>query len=648
MAIDLFFPRYSQEVPKSAVSGTLEGPNLAFVHVPDLDPSGPGGNVSIVDSSFRFPENTTLFADNVVEFSANLGINDTSNILLTNKYSNTIDLVNLTPLNRTISVRPLWYQYSFLPGFPMLPNPNGTFTVTILDNSGNEVSPDHISLDPSNSRIYTDISNTLDTWYQVVYLTNGGQVSKLLSAEPVFKRVSAFSPGLNNPEYIAQYDPFVNRFQIRTQADPSITFSMLTIGTTKINVKYPIAAAETDPWYLQIANGYFKRFVGQSVYEYGVPEYFTQAFNPSLPLNYQINETPIFMDNNLIRLRQVPLAPVGAVTNDIVIYIRYSRERSDTANYLIQAAGNQADPVPYSGNTLSTIWYRLSIEDIDRTTGIIRINGVIAPDGTLMNAIPNDNVIYKSDQLVAFYYYQELDLVYNKISLNPILDRSLLTNGISVYISPVRANVYDSNLAAYTLYSSTVTINHLLFDKNERIVASSDPLAPIGITLDEFYMLSSAAILQTGVPLITADRTTFLELARVFVRNTAVIRDITDSNLVDTRIEGGRLIDVLPPEIIDIINTNTHDMYYLRDWDGVVLPINSVVVIKIPSYLLNDNFEQSGTMLTGDDLFRRMIDIRRTCKKHLAAGVLPVVRFYNNSTGAIQYQLNPPLDRIYF
>lgn len=635
---DLLFPRYSQEVPKSPISGTLNGPNLAFVHVPQLDPSSPTGNINIADRSFRFPENTTLFANNIVKFNANLGLNDTSNILLTNKYSNTIDITTLSPINKTVPVRPLWYKYTFLTGFPLLANPNGTFTVRLIDNTGNEISQDHIVIDAPNGKFYTDIVNTLTVWYNVVYLSNSGQVTKLLSAEPVFREVSSFSPGLNNPEYIAQYDPVHNRFQIRTQADPSTIFSMLTIGTTKISVQHPVNAGPVDPWYLKISNGYFKRFVSSNIYEYGVPEYFTQVFNPEAPFNYQVGETPTFMSNNLLRLRQVPLVPQGVILTDVVVYVRFSRERQDTANYIINTAGGQSDVIPYTTNTISTVWCRLSIEDIDRTTGIVKINGVLKPNGTPISLLPDDNVIYQSDQLLAFYFYQELDLVFNKISLNPILNRALLTTGISIYITPARATVNGIS------YIATSTVAYLLFDENEIIIGASDPQVPLGITIDAFYAQTDS----TGIPLMFNDRSTFLELARVFVRNVATIRDITLVNLVDTRIEGGRLIDTLPQEIIDIADLNTHGLYYLKDWGSVILPANSVVVIKVPTYLLNNTFKPGGVMLTGDALAARQLDIRRICKKHMAAGVLPVLRFYDNTTGVIRFDLNPPLDREFF
>jgi hypothetical protein len=332
------------------------------------------------------------------------------------------------------------------------------------------------------------------------------------------------------------------------------------------------------------------------------------------------------MSNNLIRLRQIPLSPIGALANDVVIYIRFSRERTDSSNYFINAQGNQVDLNPELGPTISTIWYRLQIEDIDRTTGLVRISGILDNNGNPINNIPDDNVIYKSDKLEAFYFYQELDLVFNKISLNPIFNRQLLTTGISIYIKPIR-----STIGGVTQPSSLSVTDYLLFDENENILFASDPAVPQAGSVDSFF---------TTLP-------NDLELARIFVRNTAVVRDITDTNLVDTRIVGGRLIDPLPQEIIDIINANTNGMYYLRDWDGIVMPGNSVVVIKLPLYILNDTYKPTGTRLTGTALTARMIDVRRACKKHIAAGILPIVRFYDQF-GNIHYDLNPPLDRVYF
>ncbi len=634
---DLYYPRYSIEVPKSSLSGSLEGPNLAFVRVPKLDPVSPSGNICLIDRSYKFPENTSLYAGNVVKFNANIGINDTNNILVTNKYSNTHDPVTLTPINRSALVRPLWYQYRFLVAFPLVANPNGTFTARLIDNFGVEAAQDHILIDDDHSKLYTDIVNTPDKYYTVVYNSTSGQVAKLLSTEPYFKEVVSFSV-TGAPEYSTQYDPVLSRYQIRTQQNPTYMISMLTIGTTRIHVKHSVEAANTEPWYVNVSNGYFKRFVGSNTYEYGVPEYYAQPFNPMLPFEYRINETPIFVDNNLLRLRHVPLGNNGDVPDDVFIYIRFSRERTDTVNYTINSTGETVDLNPYSQVNPSTVWCRIRIEDIDRTTGLVKVAGIEDASGNLLSTIADDNVIYRSDTLVAFYYYQQKDLIFQKISLNPVLDRSLLTHGVSIYATPMRANIGGAQ------YLSSNTVDYLLFDENEVIIGASDSTVPLGETVDEFFAVTDGS----GIPQMFHDRTTFLELARVFVRNTAVIRDITDSNLVDTRILGGNILDPLPPEVIDIININTNGLYYLRYWAGIILPGNSVVVVKLPSYLLNDNYKEDGTLLTDDELIARQLDIRRVVKKHIASGVLPLVRFYDNVSGEIDYSLTPPLDRIWF
>lgn len=644
-----YYIRYSSEVPKSPLSGSLEGANLSYVAIPQLDPNSPTGNISIVDSSFTFPENTVLFANNVIQFKGNYGISNTNNILVTNQYNNTIDPDKLTPTNKTLPVSPLWYQYLFLPLFPLSPNPNGTYTVSMIDNNGNVIPDTHYQIFFNGSTpvgIYTDIINTIPTWYQLVYMSNGIQVTKLLSAEPIFNAVSTFSGAAN--EYIVQYNSSLNIYEVLTNGNPAYTYSILNIGTTKINVQHPVEATSTEPWYVQITNGYFKRFVNGNTYQYFVPEYYTQAFTPYLPSQYVIQESPIFMNNNLLRLRQIPLLPIGTITNDVVIYIRSSEDRSDTVNQAIDVAGGQPDfapDTPIQPVVLSSKWYRLQIEDIDRTTGLVRISGVVDPTGNPVSNLPDDNVIYNNDNLVAFYYYNETDLIYNKISLNPLFDQPLLTQGISLYLTPAIATVTNGGITTtYQINAATTnSVNFLRFDQNEVIIEASDPNVVTGQTLTNFYSTSDGS----GIPLLTNDRTTFLELARVFARNVNAITDITTSNLVDTRIVGGSLMPNLPPEVITIINRNTNGMYYLTDWAGSVLPGNSVITIKVPLYLLNDNYTISGNMLSGDNLQARMIDIRRTCKKHIATGALVLLRFYDQY-GNIRFDLDPPLDRIWF
>lgn len=643
-----YYARYSTEVPKSPVSGSLDGANLVYINVPQLDSASPQGNICITDLSSGFIENTIQFANSVTQFTSNLGQSNTNNVLVTNVYSNAANTITqpIPPINKTIPVTPLWYVYTFLPGFPLSSNPNGTFAVTLIDNKGNTIPSYHVAIQYINNiptGIYTDIINTLDTWYQVVYLSNGTQVTKLLSSEPLFTLVDSFSTA--SYEYMIQYNNTSNVYQIITNSSNDTVFSILNIGTTKISVQQPIHAANDDPWYVTITNGYFKRFVDSTTYQYYLPEYYIQPFTPFIPANYQVDETPIFISNNTIRLRQIPLLPTGSITDtgldingDIQIYIRYSEDRTHNVNldvnYIINTAGGLEDIAPFTANNpveQSAIWCRLSIEDVDRTTGLVRINGIVTPNGQLISNIPNDNLIFNNDTLEAFYYYNEINLVFNKISLNPLFDQALLDDGISIYIVPAQTTLSPATSQPTPLQSVT---NYIRFDSNEIIIDASDPTVPIGQLLTAYY-----TNLNTTIP--------SLELARIFVRNTATLNQITKTNLIDTRIIGGQLLDNLPPEIINLINQNTNDMYYLRDWNGQVLPGNSVIVMKLPMFLLNEDYTVNTTQLTGTNLTDRMLDIRRTCKKHLAFGVLPLIRFYDNH-GNIQYNLTPPLDRIYF
>jgi hypothetical protein len=452
--------------------------------------------------------------------------------------------------------------------------------------------------------------------------------------------VSGFT-GTGEDQYIA--NQIGSQWQFQTAGDPLVIYSMLTIGTTKIHLEHPIQAQSTEPWYLRVTNGYFKRVIGGNTYEYYIPEYIGQNFNPQPPFQYQLNEQPVFLDNNLLRLRQNPISPLNLINNDVEIYIRNSTQRSDTMNQLITGQGNIFDPIPFSSNTISNIWWRVRVDDIDRNTGLVKTGGLIKPlnpgpwDVPGFTVSDNDSLVYASDDIHAFYFFEQLDYVYSKISLNPIFDRSLLSTGISIYIKPARSNVNG------VLYIPPTVVDHLIFDENEKVIFASDPAVVLGSTVDEFFTLSD----NSGKPIVGADQTKFLELARVFVRNTATIRNITDGNLVDTRILGNVLMPNLPPEVIAQINFDTHGLYDLLNWQGEVLPGNSVVVVKIPGYMLNDDYTPSGTPLVGDVLTQRMLDLRIMCKKHLAAGVLPILRFYDNNTGAT-LPIKPPVDRTLF
>jgi hypothetical protein len=106
-------------------------------------------------------------------------------------------------------------------------------------------------------------------------------------------------------------------------------------------------------------------------------------------------------------------------------------------------------------------------------------------------------------------------------------------------------------------------------------------------------------------------------------------------------------MDDLPADIIALINSHIHGLYDLKDWAGTVMPGNSVVIFRLPQYLLNDDYSPTGTPITDvGPRTSRMVNIRNICKKHLASGVLPIVRFYDVA-GNITADI-PPLDRRYF
>jgi hypothetical protein len=177
-----------------------------------------------------------------------------------------------------------------------------------------------------------------------------------------------------------------------------------------------------------------------------------------------------------------------------------------------------------------------------------------------------------------------------------------------------------STLNAITV--ETDVVRTISFDNNENTTGGSQPI-------DEFFS-------QTNP--------TYLELARIFIGSAATINDV---KIMDARIKGGDLADNLPAEIVSQLVTNTNGMFGFRNWDSATYPGYCVVVIKLPSYLLNDNFKASGTLLTDtgtDKVYtQRLKDIRTMCLKHIPTGTLPLIRFYDTSGNILPIQI--PLDR---
>ncbi len=654
-----YYFRYSKTVPKEPISGSLIGANLAFVNVPELDPSTDTGNLRIVDRSYTFPENNILFADSVVSFVGPSVSNDASNFLVTDEYGNaTSDLIPAA-VDKTIEIRPLWYKHVFASSYvPSLPS-SGQYNIKIYDETGAVIPSDHYKLSPSTgvpTALYTDLVNTVDKTYMLVYMCGGIEIRRLLSVEPIFTERLTGS-NLAAKEYKKAVDPSDNRYKI-TVSTTGKQYSLKNIGTTKIYAKHPIqVSGPHDPWYVQLVNGYFKRIQDGNVYEYYLPEFSSQAWRPQAPFKLQILETPIFIDNNTLRLKQTPLPKTSDTISDkIHIYIRKSLDRTSAINNAITAAGgilsnSEAFLASSPTNTVSSRWWELEVGDIDRNSGLVKILGIKQPSGdsTVYETFSDvDNAIYTTDEIVACYYYIEEEYTYIRRNFNPLSDRTLLDHGVSIYIRPAKAYGYPGNTDAKlpsTSYPADHVVEYLLFNKNEEITDYSNDAAsiPIGQTLDAFYTSGAdSPIAKEG-----ANQTLLLEIARVFVGGSSTIYDISEGGLTDARIKGGVLMDNLPPDVIGVLDSNTYGMYGFRNWDSAVYPGHCVVVFKLPTYLLNDNYEETGTPLTGENLDSRLIEVREDCKKHLSTGEFPIVRFYDNSTGAISL-IKPPLDRTGF
>lgn len=658
-----FYFRYSKSIPKEYAKGTLAGANLAYVNVPELDPTSDTGNLRVIDRSYiNFPENNVLFAGSTVTFAPGTGsiVNDSYNFLLTSEYGNASENngTTLAPINPTIPVRPLWYVHRFI-DFAPDKAPSGEYSIRVFNSKGEQIPSDHYKFDSSTapSCLYTDLINTLEEHYTIVYMSNRTEVRRLLSVEPVYNRSYASTPG--DYEYVLTSNPSGDNRWLIVVGNNGIQYSLKNIGTTKISVKHPVQVTQqTDPWYIQITNGYFKHIQNGNVYEYYLPEYSYQNWKPSRPFKLQVLEKPEFIDNQTVRLKQTPLARYTDSDDmkEIHLYVRKSVDRTytlnDNINDLINAAGNKlttsaaATILSASSPDWDSItWQELEISDIDRNSGLVRISGLKDSE----NYNRKDNAIYTTDEIVACYYYIEEEYTLTGINFNPLANRDLLTGGVSIYLKPAKAYPYpgveSATLEETFIYPTTV--EWLRFDEDENIVAQSASGSTFSGNIDDFYAVTN----ENNIPSEGNDHSKIVELARIFISPSSSIRDIVDENLIDTRIAGGNLFETLPEDVLAKVNENTYGMYPFRNWDGAVFPGNSVVVIQLPKEKLTGASSQEEL----NDIMSNLVNV---CKKHLAAGTLPIVRFYDSATDQIvdvvpdisgnPLSAHPPIDRTLF
>lgn len=280
-----------------------------------------------------------------------------------------------------------------------------------------------------------------------------------------------------------------------------------------------------DEWFLQIQNGSFRKWIGSEEFEYAIPEYKFQLFDPvGFPVMSVTNELSHFHDDHSIRVKRPPIHvfPSGTFEDHRVIF------GGQIPPGLIRVKIND-DDVPQS-----------QIVDWNGETGLIHTNR---------------HLDYE-DKIEVSYKYRELQYVYRGY-----------TNAAGIYhglnLNPTKFHNWDLAKGKQTAY--------IFLSPTRKIT----PFVGTALTSTPLYHNF------TGAP---NDPIRDFPLGEVTLVPNSTVEDV---EILDTRSRGGGLIETISTK--DAKKTQPESEFYwdLGFFDGKAFPSNGVLIVTLPRALLD-------------------------------------------------------------
>lgn len=233
---------------------------------------------------------------------------------------------------------------------------------------------------------------------------------------------------------------------------------------------------------------------------------------------------------------------------------------------------------------------KLTVADYDKNQGIIRLNEEISF---------NDNVFvtyFYEDDYYEYRGYRDGDRLV-KLDLNP-------TRGHISTIPYVENNkVGYKDVSSYQLLGKSVYFYLLPY----RIIKDGSIITENKATIRHTFDKEELRLIQLAHPEV-------IVLGSIKITNDLTVYDI---NVLDTRKRGGGLKDgILEKEILktDPLSLN---MWDIVRFDGLEYYANGITVIKVPESVL----VSKGGRFTEEE-------VKTIVNKHLALGVLPIIKYY--------------------
>lgn len=604
----LYYMRFNTYLPGDAVK-------LAYAAVDDIEADD---NIVAIDRSTSAPENSPEFIVGEESFNDRNYSSFYRNILITDVYTEEIP---------SQPIKPLFYKH-LLPG-------DVTSSIFVLDSGFNRLSPsvyrivEHPEYDqfgtPTGSTesvgVYNDLQNSFDddtgelVAYYVQYVDAAGATKTvLLNNEPVY-RLATFDDinwlTFRLKEWVKAY--IVNQvgnhyeFTLPTETNYTVRFE----ENIRLHIERPVIDSNELPWFVRVTNGAFTHTIGSNTFNYHIPEFGDQQFNPVEPYKFVVGEKIDKVAAGLVQLKHTPTA-LTDLPADIII-----EDRDGTILYTLTTNTLKAGTEYYrEGQATGITWNSEKILSFDSRSGLVQL------DVTLKDYY----------NMTATYYYTEQYYEFTLANLNPLINPEVLENFYVIYLVPETA--YSAGLETAIHYLK-VGRDGLIKSCSQADISSDVIGMPygrpmpgasagagtdgVGVLGHQFYVNSAGDFLRQyslEAPESFPGKeypNRYLILAELSVIHQTSVNDVV---ILDDRVRGGGIKDEYTREAM---LKNPEVAWYGDEGlgGGIPYPGKAAVIVRLPHCLLD---EYGGPFTE--------LEIQEIAKRHIAFGHYPIVEFY--------------------
>ena len=594
----IFFPRFNSVLPDDAVK-------LAYAAAESLDADQ---NITLIDRSKSMPENSVTFLPDDETLIGDGFTSVYSDILITDVFTDAIPSQPVIPL---FSIHELPSDVVvdsitvYDKNFKAISSSQYVVDVVyVRDGSGTETSVvDYVALYNNFVNSFDEDTGELIVYYVQYTDSSNVTLTVMINNSPIFHEASFEDidwSTMKLKEWAKAYTSRERSLYYEYTLPQSTTYGIRYLETPTIELIKPVVDNNTVPWFVRVRNNSFAITYNDVRYTYRIPEFNTQAFNPTAPWKLVAEELCPVVGDNLIKVLHTPTA-IDTWPLDVVI-----KDKNGSPLYAFTTNSGKDGTDYYEGTTDSGInWDANKILSYDAASGLVQLHVVLKD-------------YY---QVYATYYYEEEYYEYSLINLNPLTNQDVLEHFYVVYLVPESSTNGNLGVQNVSIHYLKVGRDGLIKDTSQdgtngepdlkTLIESPNsmyygrPDFSAGSFLNDYSL--ECAIGQDG-----EDRR-YLILGEVAVVQQTSIEDLT---ILDDRQRGGGLQE---DQVIAAKTINPEVLWYtdIGMGGGLPYPGLATVIVKLPHCLLDTyGGPFSETAIT------------EIVKRHLSFGTYPLIRYY--------------------